>query len=338
MAEATVSAGYVIALLRFAALKGASEQGLLSRAAINREDLAEPDRRVPTSTCAALMAAAIDETSDAAFALHFGENVRTEDLSLVWLVVGAARTVEEGRKEANRLSRLVRDEGLNLPLLDLARDGEGTWLEYRALASNPYFVEAGFAWCAREARAMLAAQGRKTEPFKAVHFRHDEPSYRAEYDRIFRVPLVFKANRNALLVEDTFLSAELPRSNPYVARVMRERAELLLAKLDNIATARGRVVSFLTADLQRGEVSIAEIARRMGMSRATLYRKLKQEGVSYERLLDEVRRRMALHYLTDQNASVSKTAYLLGFSDPAAFSRAFKRWTGKSPRSARNSD
>jgi AraC-like DNA-binding protein len=71
------------------------------------------------------------------------------------------------------------------------------------------------------------------------------------------------------------------------------------------------------------------------MSRQTLYRRLKEEGCTFEQVLDDLRHRLALDYLTARKASVNETAYLVGFSDPAAFSRAFKRWTGKSPREMR---
>ena len=74
------------------------------------------------------------------------------------------------------------------------------------------------------------------------------------------------------------------------------------------------------------------VAGRMGLSRQTLFRKLKAEGVTFEQVLDEMRHQMALYYLNGKKVSVNQTAYLLGFSEPAAFSRAFKRWTGSSPR------
>ncbi|MCR5875794.1 AraC family transcriptional regulator [Phenylobacterium sp. J426] len=74
----------------------------------------------------------------------------------------------------------------------------------------------------------------------------------------------------------------------------------------------------------------------MAISRQTLYRKLKAEGVTFEQVLDELREALALRYLKGRRVSVNETAYLVGFSDPAAFSRAFKRWTGLSPREARN--
>ena len=74
-----------------------------------------------------------------------------------------------------------------------------------------------------------------------------------------------------------------------------------------------------------------KISRMMGLSRPTLYRLLKTEGVNYENLLDDLRHGMALHYLNGNRVSVSQTSYLVGFSDPSAFSRAFKRWTGSPP-------
>jgi AraC-like DNA-binding protein len=92
----------------------------------------------------------------------------------------------------------------------------------------------------------------------------------------------------------------------------------------------------LLPHLHTGEVGVETIARSMGQSRQTLYRKLKAEGVSYEQVLDGLRRRLSFDYLGDRRLSVNETAYLLGFSDPASFSHAFKRWTGLSPRAWRS--
>ena len=87
--------------------------------------------------------------------------------------------------------------------------------------------------------------------------------------------------------------------------------------------------------LGSGEVSIDRVARELGMSRQTLYRRLKAEGTTFEELLDAKRRQLAVRYLALDRSSVKAAAYKLGFSDPAAFSRAFKRWTGTSPSSFR---
>ena len=86
--------------------------------------------------------------------------------------------------------------------------------------------------------------------------------------------------------------------------------------------------------LASGEVGIERLARDLGYSRQTLYRRLKAEGITYEQLLDGLRHRLALRFLRE-GLSVKDAAYRLGFSDPAAFSRAFKRWTGTSPSDMR---
>ena len=87
--------------------------------------------------------------------------------------------------------------------------------------------------------------------------------------------------------------------------------------------------------LASGPVCIDQVARQLGCSRQTLYRRLRAEGVTFAGLLDRLRRRLALRFVREQGLSVKETAYRLGFSDPAAFSRAFKRWTGASPRALR---
>jgi AraC-like DNA-binding protein len=98
---------------------------------------------------------------------------------------------------------------------------------------------------------------------------------------------------------------------------------------------RKEVENAIEPMLDSGEVSIERVARSLGMSRQTLYRRLRDEGVSFEAILEAKRRQLAIRYLGTERMSVKSVAYKLGFSDPAAFSRAFKRWTGVSPSEVR---
>ena len=139
---------------------------------------------------------------------------------------------------------------------------------------------------------------------------------------------------NAILFGEELLSVRMPQPNQYVSSLLTERAEALLERLEESKSVRGRVEKLLIPILHTDEAKIETIARKLGLSRQTLFRKLKAEGVTFEQVLDELRHKLALEYLNGKNVSVNETAYQLGFSDPAGFSRAFKRWTGSSPRMA----
>jgi len=94
---------------------------------------------------------------------------------------------------------------------------------------------------------------------------------------------------------------------------------------------RAAVEARMLADLHEGTLSMDRIARDLGLSRQTLYRRLKDEGATFAQVHDDLRRRMAMDYLGARKVSVGETAYLLGFSEASAFVRAFRRWTGVSP-------
>ena len=127
-----------------------------------------------------------------------------------------------------------------------------------------------------------------------------------------------------------------PANNPFlaflgeVAKAMESRAAPRPTRAP-AAPFRAEVERRLEAVIDSGEVGIERIARDLGYSRQTLYRRLKAEGTTYEKVLDGLRRRLALRLVREQGLAVKEVAYRLGFSDPAAFSRAFKRWTGTSP-------
>ena len=337
MAEPTIASGFARAFLEFAVARGADRQTLIAQSRLRPQDLTEPDNRIPLATYIALMEAGIKLCAEPALALLFGAEVSLSDISIVGLV-GNAATAEEGRRQINRYARLAIDggDGETAHRLEFVTEDGKVWLKFAStlFADNPLLTESAFARCVCDGRKMAEATGGVTQcpSPKAIRFTHAEPSYRAEYDRIFGVPLVFSSNMNAILFGQELLSVRLPQPSRYVSSLLTERAEALLEKLENSKSTRGRVESLLIPILHTGEARMETIARNLALSRQTLFRKLKAEGVTFEQVLDELRHKLALEYLNGKNVSVNEIAYQLGFSDPAAFSRAFKRWTGASPR------
>jgi AraC-like DNA-binding protein len=233
----------------------------------------------------------------------------------------------------NRLMIDVEVEGPDEERLVLARVAGQLWLVDTRRNPNafPEITESSFARMVCMSRRLGNA-----EIIKAVHVTHRPPSYRSEYDRIFPMPVVFESDKNALLMaNDSWMTQRLAQAPRYVFGVLSAHADGLLRELEKSQTTRGRVESLVMPVLHTGAVSMDKIADRMGFSRQTLLRKLKAEDTTFEKVLDELRHRLALDYLQARKVSVNETAYLVGFSEPAAFSRAFKRWTGISPRDMR---
>ena len=329
MSELTLAASGVRALMELAVSRGANRRTLAERSGIEPADLQDRDTRIPFRKYVALMKAAQDLCNDPALALHFGESVDTSEISFTSQI--GAQSVTEAFAVMNRYARLtveVDDGGSDRYVVQ--RIGGQLWIVDTRRNPNdfPELTESGFARIVSSMQRLLGEQ----KYIKAVHVTHAAPSYRAEYDRIFRVPVTFESDKNAFLVDDAMLSFRPPISPGYASAVLSAHAEELLEKLESSKSTRSQVERLLVSAMQTGDVSMQHIASELGLSRQTLFRKLKSENVTFEKILDELRHRMAIHYMDARKMSVSQTAHLVGFTDPAAFSRAFKRWTGSSPR------
>jgi AraC-like DNA-binding protein len=333
MSELTVAAGLARGLMQFAVSKGANQDALQGRAGVTLDDLQDQDSRIPYANYVTLMRTAKELTNDPALALHYGEFNDFAEISIVGLITLAAETMLDAFTQTNRFAGLVIEVDCERSRFELERDDKVIWLIDTRRRPNdfPELTESTFA--------RMVVGGRRIGPatlVKEVHVTHPAPAYRAEYDRVFQVPVKFEAERNQIALDHAWLTAKVALQPRYVFGILSEHAEKLLKNLQSSKTTRGRVESLLMPVLHTGDVSMDKIAETMAMSRQTLFRKLKDEGTTFEKVLDDLRHKLAMHYLSGRKVSISETAYLVGFSEAAAFSRAFKRWTGKSPREVRN--
>jgi len=332
MPKLTVAAGLARGLMELAVDKGASQPELLARSGIAAEDLTDVDRRIPLAKYVALMRAGQELANDPALALHYGETNDMSRISIVGLIADACETMAEAMVQLNRFGRLVVEfDGPKDRFKIVAKDS-GFWTVDTRENPNafPELTESTFA------RAICGPRRfGVTSLAKAVHVTHKAPAYRAEYERIYGVPVTFEAEWNAVLMDEKWMTHKIAVQPRYVFGILGEHADVLLKSLENSKTVRGRVESLLMPILHKGEANMDAIAEKIGLSRQTLFRQLKAEDTTFEKVLDELRHRLALQYLRGKKASVNETAYLVGFSEPAAFSRAFKRWTGMNPREMR---
>lgn len=332
MAELTVGAGNARGLLKFAVSRGAAAAELAARSGVDPRVLEDQDARVPFPAYVALMRAAKALTGDPALALHYAEHVDFSEISVVGLLSIASETMLDAFRQMNRFGPLAIEVDCDGDRFIHTEEKDGHWLvdTRRNPSDFPELTETTFGRMAWGTRRF------GDTPFvHEVQVTHADPGYADEYARILGAPVRFGAERNAMRIDETWHDHKIARLPPYVLGVLSDRAQALLESLESSRTVRGRVESLLMPVLHTGEASMDRIACQMGLSRQTLFRKLKAEGVTFERVLDELRHRLALHYLGGRKVSVNETAYLVGFSEPAAFSRAFKRWTGRNPSDVR---
>jgi AraC-like DNA-binding protein len=333
MAEATVSAGAAGSLLELAVTKGADREVLVRRSGIAPERLKEQDSRVPMSQYFELMAAGKELTGDQALALEFGRTVHMQEFSILGLIFHACETVLDAIVQANRYGQLVIDFDVGAAdRFQWRRRSGGLWLVDTRPDPNdfPELTEITFGRFMR-----LTRQFWDIPLVREVNVTHPAPAYADQYERFFEVPTVFDSQWNAMRVDERRLRQRIAVQPRFAFGILSEHAERLLQVLEGSKTTRGQVESLLMPMLHTGTASMESVAEKLAVSRQTLYRRLKSEGVTFETVPDELRHQLALHYLSGRKTSVNETAYLVGFSESAAFSRAFKRWTGTAPGSAR---
>lgn len=170
-----------------------------------------------------------------------------------------------------------------------------------------------------------------------VEVEYAQPRYKEHYEQVFACPVHFGASRNALVLQES--ASSLPnvyaRHASYYA--MRQICEQKLATLEKGKTLKDRVRELITEELSGTTPSIHDIASRMGLAGWTLRRRLAEDELHFRTILDETRQALAYSYVRDTAHNFTEIAFLLGFSTPAAFQRAFKRWSGLSPGEYRKS-
>ncbi len=331
MPEATASAGLVNGLLTFAVSEGAPRETLLHRAGLQQEALRDGDSRIPLDRYRALVRAARDLNGDPALALKWAETVDMSDVSIVGLIMNASHTMGDAFEQLQRYTRLAVevDTGAAQPRFVLEQVAGSLWMVDTRREPNAFYELSEMSF----ARLVCGPRRFLDRPHVLeVHFTHDDPGYAEAYARVFQCPVRFSSRRNALLLHPDIVSWPVKVAPGYVFGVLTRHADQLLEKLERTGTVRDSVESLLMQDLHRGPPTADAVARALGCSRQTLYRRLRQEGTTFAEVVENLRHGLAMEYLGGDRASVNETAYLLGYADPAAFSRAFKRWTGKNPR------
>lgn len=331
IADGSVASGYVRTLLDVAERRGAQVPALMREAGLPADVVRSPELRLSASQAIRLFECAVAATGDADLGLHMGEAVRPASFNALGYAAMSCATLAETLPLLLRFERLVTELGTT----ELRQSGDWMTIAWRpAVEAGPglrAIQDAIVAGWLTFARWMTGIEGELRE----ARFAHRAPARRDEYARIFRCPLQFSAEENALVFHRHFLEQRLLAADQGFHVHQRARAQALLAQLDAQPDFTRRASALIRQQLPHGAPSLQQLAHALHVSERTLRRRLQAEGSGFQALLDTIRHQQALLYLDDPQLTVLHIALLLGYSEPTAFTHAFKAWTGASPQQYR---
>lgn len=301
-------------------------RGYLSSSDIERLTPCDPDERIPVRAALELLERAVALTGDPAFGLRAALEADVGDFELVEYVAASSRTLGDSIPIIQRYVRLLND-ALEVELE--RHDGRAI---LRFTSRVPLTRAAADFQLAAFYRGFARGVFSKAGCWREVWRTHEQPVDPSPYLRAFEgAALRFGASCDAIVVEERLLGRDFGDTDPKLHQLLRRMAEERVAELPFAAPLTQRVRVTIAAELRGGNPSVECVAQHLHVSRRTLARKLESEGTSFKAILDDLRRGLAQRYLALDELGVSEVAALLGFSDSAAFHRAFRRWCNQSP-------
>ncbi|MEJ6399422.1 AraC family transcriptional regulator [Yoonia sp. 208BN28-4] len=328
-----MAAGFAAAFVDYACAQGASREALLAHSGLTEDDLSDQDNRIPAMAYQALIGSAMQQTGDTALLLRHTLESRLEMISIVGQIVHTSASLGHSIAQLNRYLRLMADVNLTegSDRFELLHTDAGLWIvDHHETPDDQYLaVEASFARFISEFRRSFPDATFEI----GMEVTYPPPPHVDQYPDLFRVPVQFNSSRNALQIDPVWDSpaTQFEPGNAYAFGIFTRHADEMLAKLRTDVSVRAQIEAQILPKMHEGAISMDKVAQDLAMSRQTLYRRLKDEGITFAEIHDDLRQRMALEYLEGQKVTVNEAAYLLGFSEASSFVRAFKRWTGLSP-------
>lgn len=326
----TVSARLGRFIFHAAAARGVPAPQLIQATGFDPSICDDPDARIPLALEMRLWDTAAELGKDADFGLHAAEAIRPGAFDVLDYAVRTAPNLGEALKRIVRYNRLVHD----IAEFRVVEHMDTVCIEHR-------FSAVGIRPCRHASEFTLASllviggqmTGVALHPL-AVAFAHAQPEQTNEHRRLFGLPPQFGAAVSSLTLPRTILDQPVSGADAGLSRIVTAHAEQLLAACATPDIV-GSVHSLLAANMSNGPMKLSEVAQQLHLGERSLQRRLESGGTSFIRLVDEVRKELALRYIDDQHLALGEIAYLLGFAEPSPFHRAFKRWTGITPAAAR---
>jgi AraC-like DNA-binding protein len=324
----TTLSSWVLLIAKAIDSYGHDSRELFEQAGMDHARLRDPLARFRAHAVDRLWMLAEEAVADPGFGLtvaSFWHPTTLHALGYSWL---ASDNLAEAFDCALRYARIVDTESEGVLRIESTEDHYKAIIDVDSIDPPPSAsaVDAVLAMLLIMCQAAYGSNFR----LQRVTIQHEAPAFRKRFEDLFQAPVDFSEAENALWIDPELVKEPLATANPELVRINNRIVTDYLAQLDRSDLGM-RVRSKLIEHLPGGHFSETEIASSLNVSQRSLQRKLREQDMSFTQLLENTRRELALQYARDPQHSFNEVAFLLGFTEPANFSRAFKRWHGKSP-------
>jgi AraC-like DNA-binding protein len=286
------------------------------------------DARISPAQFCVAWAELIRATGNPQIALDIAKSTPPGAFGIVEYVCRASPTLGDALRQWVRYLNLL-DDAVEVAL---AIDDDRAYLRVvrESEAPAPASHELCFALVAKYASEL------STVPLRpiAVEFVHPAPGDPAPYRAFFGAPVTFSAAETQLVLPRSALASHLVSADPSLLAILTRAADDIQRKTTSEPLVTAQVKRVLRDALRTDDANVEHVAKQLGLTTRSLQRRLKDENTSFQTVRESIRRELATRYL-DENLSIAEISFLLGFSEPSAFFRAFKRWTGLTPLESR---
>jgi AraC-like DNA-binding protein len=325
--NASLSASYIVSLIPTLKSWGVDTDALIEEIGLAPEQINTPGYRLSIYHALRLFYLCQKTIDDPLLGIHLGRNVRPKSFP----VLGYAAMSSSNLGEA--ISRLLHFEKLvwNMGSTQLKHGGDTVKLKWSASAIAPVptqFVEgASSGWI--HFGKQVVADSRNIS--LKVFFKHAPLVDTKQYQELLGYEVLFNQQWNGIELATSALDQQLIDADPELRQLMDKQGARLLKNYRERTNLVNEVRALLVQYLEFKEPSIEEISEQLNMSSRGLVSRLGDQGVTFTSLVDEVRKELAISYLSEKSLALVDIAFLLGFSEQSAFTRAFKRWTSQTP-------
>jgi len=305
---------------------GADPIEVLITAELDTDALDTQENRIPYITAGRLLHECAVKTRRQDFSLLLGERMRLSHLGLLGRLLRHAPTLGDAIRTFVVYQHLD-SQGMAKVLLE--KDGMATLGNIIFQPGTEHVDQIYDIDIAATVSVIGELCGIRWRP-EQVLFSHAKPTDTGPYRRFFRVACRFDCERTALIFPATMLERRLKDADPKQFRILEEQAQAR-ADLGLVLRLRRTLGTLLLAKAASGD----EVSRLVSMHHRTLNRRLRAEGTTFQQLLDEVRFEAACQLLDNPSIPVTEISVSLGYAEPSAFSRAFRRWSGTTPAERR---